>query len=196
MFSLSEALLIMLISCPFYLCGRGIYFRKKKLHFNFLREFLMLLLYLCIIFILTMTVIPKIEIAPDNSFSILRTYSHSNRINVVPLSFINEVKDYCQNGLYYSVLFNLAGNIIPFAAVSAACALLWDYFKNIKHILIFGIISSLLIEIIQIPLYRGTDIDDIILNLFGYIFGFLVFLLLNNFLPKFTAMFNKKERTK
>lgn len=196
MFSLSEAMLILLIGLPFYLFGRGIYLKEKKLHFHFFREFLMLMLYLCILFVLTMTVIPKIEIAPDNSISILRTYSHSNRINVVPFSFVNEIKEYYQLGLYYSVIFNLFGNVIPFAAISAGCALLWDYFKSAKHILICGAIASLLIELIQIPLYRGTDIDDIILNLFGYILGFSVYLLLNKIAPKFTALFDKKEKAK
>lgn len=196
MFSLSEALLIMLISLPFYILGKGIYWLKIKPRLNILREILMLLLYLCIIFILTMTVLPKLSIAPDNSVSILQSYSHGDRINMMPFTFINELKEYYQHGLYYSIFFNLAGNIIPFAAVSAACALLWDYFRNFWHILLWGFISTIAIELIQIPLYRGTDIDDVILNILGYILGFLIFLFIDKFIPCIANKLNNKEEKK
>ena len=174
MYSLPEALFITtIISIISYAILLVIKLKKHK-RLNFDRELFLFCFIFVFSFIISMTIIPKIEISPDNSLSILKPYSHSNRINLIPFAFIKEIKFSLENGLYYNILFNFIGNIIPFSALSFLCALLFNKYVNLKNILLLGFSFSLMIELLQIPLYRGCDIDDLILNILGYAFGYLL----------------------
>lgn len=175
MFSLSEALIVSaIITAIFY----GILIKHKNI--NIIREIFICILVFVTAFIMSMTVIPKIEITPENSISILKPYSHGSRVNFIPFSFVKEIKYYLDNGMYYSILFNLIGNIIPFSAFSFLCVLLFEKLESLKNILMLGFAFSLIIELLQIPLYRGSDIDDLILNMVGYALGYLFYKIVFN----------------
>ncbi len=76
---------------------------------------------------------------------------------------------------------------IPFGFI---IPLLWNISN--KKVIIIGFSISLFIEIMQLFLSRGTDIDDLILNTIGVLFGLIIFKLLNNkyydFMNKFKNM--------
>lgn len=190
MFSLSEALIVSaIITAIFYGILLVVKLIKHK-HINIIRKIFICILVFVTAFIMSMTVIPKIEITPENSISILKPYSHGNRVNFIPFSFVKEIKYYLDNGMYYSILFNLIGNIIPFSAFSFLCVLLFEKLDSFKNILMLGFAFSIIIELLQIPLYRGSDIDDLILNMVGYALGYLFYkIVLNKHQP-----FIKKAR--
>ena len=45
-----------------------------------------------------------------------------------------------------------------------------------KYTILIGTLLSLFIEVIQIFIKRGTDIDDVILNTIGVLVGWLIFI--------------------
>lgn len=194
MYSLLEALVIASIITIIAYGVLLIIKIKKYKQINIVREFFIFILIFFTSFIMSMTVIPKIEITPENSLSILKPYSYSNRINLIPFSFVKDIKYYLDNGMYYSILFNLIGNIIPFSVFSFLCVLLFEKLDSLKNILILGFAFSLIIELLQIPLYRGSDIDDLILNMVGYGLGYLFYkkIVLIKY-PAFINELRKKE---
>lgn len=180
MFSLSEALIVSAIITAIFYSILIIAKLIKHKHINIIREIFICILVFVTAFIMSMTVIPKIEITPENSISILKPYSHDSRVNFIPFSFVKEIKYYLDNGMYYSILFNLIGNIIPFSVFSFLCVLLFEKLDSLKAILMLGFAFSLIIELLQIPLYRGSDIDDLILNMVGYALGYLFYKIVFN----------------
>lgn len=192
MYSLLEALVIASIITIIAYGVLLIIKIKKYKQINIVREFFIFILIFFTSFIMSMTVIPKIEITPENSLSILKPYSYSNRINLIPFSFVKDIKYYLDNGMYYSILFNLIGNIIPFSVFSFLCVLLFEKLDSLKNILILGFAFSLIIELLQIPLYRGSDIDDLILNMVGYGLGYLFYKKI--VLIKYPAFINESRK--
>lgn len=188
MFSLSEALIVSAIITAIFYSILIIAKLIKHKHINIIREIFICILVFVTAFIMSMTVIPKIEITPENSISILKPYSHGSRVNFIPFSFVKEIKYYLDNGMYYSILFNLIGNIIPFSVFSFLCVLLFEKLESLKNILMLGFAFSLIIELLQIPLYRGSDIDDLILNMVGYALGYLFYKI---FLSKHQSLIKK-----
>lgn len=82
-------------------------------------------------------------------------------------------------------IFNIIGNIGVFIPVGIIFAYLLD--SDIKKTVLYGSLISVFIEIVQIPLQRTTDIDDVILNTTGTVIGCFIFLLLSHILKKRTA---------
>ncbi|MBR2191231.1 MAG: VanZ family protein, partial [Eubacterium sp.] len=73
---------------------------------------------------------------------------------------------------------NLACNILMFMPFGFLPPLFMKRNK-VWQILIYGIIASFLIEVLQVLLAVGTgDIDDIILNAFGTLIGFGIYKLI------------------
>ena len=62
---------------------------------------------------------------------------------------------------------------IPFGFI---IPLLWNISN--RRVIIIGFCISLFIEISQLFLSRGTDVDDLILNTLGVLFGLIIFKLL------------------
>ena len=84
MFSLSEALIVSaIITAIFYGILIVVKLIKHK-HINIIREIFICIFVFVTAFIMSMTVIPKIEITPENSISILKPYSHGSRVNFIP----------------------------------------------------------------------------------------------------------------
>ncbi len=74
---------------------------------------------------------------------------------------------------------NLMCNILMFMPYGLMLPFIIDKKKASIKCCIFGIVLSLLIEIIQYVLAIGIfDIDDIILNLFGVILGYIIYVIL------------------
>lgn len=72
---------------------------------------------------------------------------------------------------------NLLGNIITFMPLGLLAPFLYRQFTW-KHAFATGLITSLVIEILQIVLHAGTfDVDDLLLNTIGSMIGYSLFLL-------------------
>lgn len=65
-------------------------------------------------------------------------------------------------------------NILMFVPIGFLLPLLWKRYGDWKHLLGFGGLFTLFIEIAQVFTFRATDIDDLISNLLGAGIGFLL----------------------
>lgn len=82
-------------------------------------------------------------------------------LNLIPL--VDMIGDW-KNSILNVVLFIPLGIMLP---------LLWNKFKTLKCTLLFGFGMSLAIELLQTLTFRATDVNDLITNTFGALFGFL-----------------------
>ena len=101
---------------------------------------------------------------------------HFNSTNIIPFHTIIEyikglITDNINIGI---VIINLGINLVLFAPMGVFVPILFkDKIKNIKQFIVAMIIVLLSVEILQFITLRGTmDIDDIILNIVGAIFGY------------------------
>ena len=89
------------------------------------------------------------------------TFFHPN-LNLIPLV----------DGVSISFILNIA----LFVPLGFLCPLISRYYRSLKHALLLGFGLSLSIEIVQlVTLYRVTDVDDLLTNLFGALIGYLFF---------------------
>lgn len=81
-------------------------------------------------------------------------------------------------------LINFWGNIVMFLPIGLFPALLW---RRVRwwQVTLAGFCLSLTIELLQIPIHRGTDIDDLWLNTLGALLGWLIAWCLSRLGPKF-----------
>lgn len=91
------------------------------------------------------------------------------------------------SGLFYR---QVIGNIIIFMPLGFFAS----YYTNTKktsHIILFTLLVSLTIEIVQKYIGRSFDIDDIILNVLGGVLGFFIYVGLDAISKKLPAFFRK-----
>lgn len=108
--------------------------------------------------------------------------SSNGGINLVPFTEIFRYK--IGSRLF---LQNVVGNIVIFMPFGYFIS---SYIKSKKmfSIFIITVITSTTIELVQHKIGRSLDVDDIILNVLGGIFGFLIYIGLNaikKYLPSF-----------
>lgn len=110
------------------------------------------------------------------------TEGATSGINLIPFK---EILRYdLHSELFY---YNVIGNIVLFIPFGFFVSRYVNA-KKASHILITSAIISLTIEIVQYKIGRAFDIDDVLLNVVGSIFGFLIFIAfsaIKNHLPKF-----------
>lgn len=167
----------MLLSLPFYIVTRFIILMKNKTAKNWLREIVLLIFVMYCVGIASQTFIPKIEFGNTKLF--LVNQNVFGEINLIPGkvlvdSYFEVIHNY--NYLYFIV--NVIGNISFFVPIGFLIPTLW---KNVsmKHILIIALSSSLCIELLQLHQARGTDIDDLWLNVIGAVVGFWIYTILS-----------------
>lgn len=96
--------------------------------------------------------------------------------NFIPFCTFQEFGNMMANGEFYRGFVNLAGNIVVFIPLGYFLPLLFGKYRNIKTVILMGFTVSCLFEICQYIFYLGsTDIDDIILNVFGAILGIICY---------------------
>ena len=116
----------------------------------------------------------------------------SGGLNLVPFKRSwQHLQYYLKIGLWEAVLINYPGNIIIFIPVGALSALLMDRPRWWRStFLAMGL--SAFIEVFQLFVSRGTDIDDVILNTLGGLAGYWLFRLLDRLWPRFVAGCKKR----
>lgn len=96
-------------------------------------------------------------------------------VNLVPLRRSWQLlRYYVRNDLWAAVWVNFPGNIVMFMPVGFFAGLLSDKPRWWKGTLLTAGLS-LFIELFQLFVSRGTDIDDLILNTLGGLLGYWAF---------------------
>ena len=162
----------MIIAVPIYLIVRFLMLRKSSRKFNLYHEIALLIFVIFIVGLASQTVIPKIELGINGNINILKNGTHG--INLLPLKVLFETyrEVFINLNINYFII-NFLGNIIMFMSIGFFIPLLWEIPD--KKIIIVGFLFSLFIEVCQLFLNRGTDVDDLILNTLGTILGLLVY---------------------
>lgn len=162
----------MIIAVPIYLIVRFLMLRKSSRKFNLYHEIALLIFVIFVAGLASQTVIPKIELGINGNINILKNGTHG--INLLPLKVLFETyrEVFINLNINYFII-NFLGNIIMFMPIGFFIPLLWEIPD--KKIIIVGFLFSLFIEVCQLFLNRGTDVDDLILNTLGTILGLLVY---------------------
>ena len=164
---LKEMLPYQLISIPIIICIRFLWNRGKQV--NWYREIVLDIFLVFLVGLASQTIIPKIHITDT-----IRLESGRGRINLMPLKNLIityiEVVHY-KNFDYF--LVNFVGNIIMFIPIGFCIPCLWN--RKGYQTIIIGVLVSIMIELIQLPMNRGTDIDDVILNTMGIVIGLIIY---------------------
>ncbi|SLK31194.1 Predicted integral membrane protein [Mycobacteroides abscessus subsp. abscessus] len=186
-----EAMIIyMSIGAPIYLLGRFIYIKWKKREQNWGKEIVLFLFVMFCIGVASQTIIPKwyTMVGQDGKAHIYMNRLEGIRsINLIPfstiLSYLALSNDQVSNWNQVS-LINLLGNVLVFVPFGIFLPLIWKPFRTFTSLFWMSIFIPLFIEITQLFIGRSTDIDDVILNAFGIIFGFCVYKILETLLQK------------
>lgn len=115
-------------------------------------------------------------------YLLLSTENASSGINVIPFK---EITRYDINSKLF--MYNVIGNIVLFIPFGFFVSYYLKA-KKVSHIGLISIIISLTAELIQFKIGRAFDVDDVILNVFGSLIGFLFYICINavkNHLPSF-----------
>ncbi len=145
---------------------------SKTGHFSWKREAQLMLVYICIVVVVRFTFFPffkvngKIEPLVFDPATVLPL-----RINLIP--FVN-LFDY---GVFKELLINVIGNTTMFIPLGIVWPSVFKELNTHGKIIAAGVGVTLTIEILQLPLDRVTDIDDLILNSIGYVTGYGIYLL-------------------
>lgn len=151
---------------------RFLAFIKKISPFMLLIYFILLVLIL--VFKITQ---PEMFIGIIHRLATGEKVTFAEEHNIIPFKVIGE---YIQNAQAINDWFvkNLVGNILIFIPVGFLASLVLKKNK-VWHVIIVGIVISLIIEILQAIFAVGrADIDDIILNTIGLLIGFGIYKLI------------------
>ena len=164
----------MILAIPIYLIVRGIIIKKHNKKINLYHELTLFIFVLFIVGLFSQTIIPKFEFGV-NGFGIVKNGVH--KTNLIPFKVLIETyREVFMNGYVEYFLINFLGNIILFMPFGFIIPLLWNVSN--KKVIVIGTCISFFIEISQLLLARGTDVDDLILNTSGVILGLLLYKLL------------------
>ena len=168
--------IIMILSMPIYCIIRFVIL-KIDFNKNKKRELYLILFILYMIALTLQIITPKFIIDMDGIHIISQNLDN---INIIPFYFFKDFYNECIVLKNYNYFFiNIIGNIILFIPIGIFLPFLWNI--PYKKVLIYGIIFSITVELIQIFLPRVSDIDDIILNNTGVFIGIKLY---NKFICK------------
>lgn len=171
MIYISYPFLIALISILWILAR--IYFCIKAKSFSLKREIQLLLVYICIVVVARFTFFPFGKV--DGQIQPLvfdAAKAFPPRINPLPFVYMT---DYPTTG---EILLNFVGNTFMFLPLGIVWPAVFKQLDTHKKVILSGVGTSLLIEILQLPFFdRVSDIDDLILNSLGFLMGYGIYLL-------------------
>lgn len=145
--------------------------KPKDMH----REIIFILFNLWIAVMISLTMLSEIHIT-EQGFMI--GTSDLTGINLHLFRVFRDIQIITfKNGYWPYFWINLIGNLLLFIPFGFLLPMLWKSCSLLK-VLFFSFIFSSLIEIIQLVLPRGTDIDDVWLNCSGAIIGWSLFQLI------------------
>lgn len=106
--------------------------------------------------------------------------NNNSSINLIPFKTIfeqivgrNEVVS--QIDIADVSILNLLSNIFLFSPIGFFVPLINERYISLKKIILIGVSTSCVVEVIQLFIGRSCDIDDVILNTCGVVIGFIIF---------------------
>ena len=136
------------------------------------REAVLLLMYINLAVILRFTFFPMSRVDGHIQPLVFDTAAvFPFRVNLIPLL---KLFDYDSTR---DLLLNVIGNTAMFIPSGIVMPIVYKGLNTHRKVISAGIGISLCIEILQLPFYdRVSDIDDLLLNSFGFIIGYLLYL--------------------
>ncbi len=105
-----------------------------------------------------------------------RTPSETYHYNLEPFAEIKRFLKYREQIGWYGVTLNLAGNVICFMPFGFVIPILSNRNRSFIRVTILSCICSVAVEITQLISRLGScDVDDVILNTLGGMFGYILF---------------------
>ncbi len=166
-----ETAVYMLLALPVYLAARAatlfLLRRRAKVRVSWAREAALCLFTLCLIGLASQTLLPQMGFRRERLEA-----AFSARINLVPFQvFADSAEQIRRNANTGYFLINFLGNLAMFVPVGLFPPMLSRRY-SFKRTVLLGLSISLAIELCQIPLWRGADIDDVWLNTLGAAIGY------------------------
>lgn len=158
------------------------FFSERKKNSTGFREFLLSLFAAYIAFLVIMLFTPNSYIAnsginlTNENFDFVgnfkdRINSGAWGVNFVPF---RTMKNYIKYSGFLHTLTNIFGNILIFIPYGILVAEIFPKFRKLSKIFLLSFATSFFVEFIQFFIGRSVDIDDLILNVFGSIIGYLI----------------------
>ena len=148
----------------------AVWMKQKKIDWK--REIVLLLMYINLAVILRFTFFPMSKVDGHIQPLVLDTAAvFPFRVNLIPL--VN-LFDYDSKR---DLLLNVIGNAAMFVPSGIVLPVVYKGLNTHRRVISAGIGISLCIEILQLPFYdRVSDMDDLLLNSFGFVIGYLLYL--------------------
>lgn len=180
----------MIAALPLYVLVRVIILKKRRKRVNKLRECLLAIFILYSIGLASQTIIPKWSIGVDSVtgelyFDVMVANEMAS-VNVTPFQTMHlylQTNSYADDWGSLSIM-NLLGNMFMFSPIGLFIPMLWRKLASFWKIAFIGLGVTFFIEGVQFFIGRSTDIDDIILNAIGVMFGYFVFWLMRKIIRR------------
>ncbi|MCL2495310.1 MAG: VanZ family protein [Oscillospiraceae bacterium] len=175
MFSFGNVLLFCVLCAPVYVLPRWLYCRKKRPGNGFGGELLRFVFVMYLVALLSMTVVPDWSFTQYEGEGLgIEIYWRMGTINLVPF---RTIAMYLRG--HPSAVVNLLGNVAVFVPLGFLPPLIWQKWRPFRNILMLSVAFPLFIEFEQHFIGRASDIDDLMLNAIGILFGYAMWLLAN-----------------
>ncbi len=185
---------LLVLGIPVWIVIRTVFLvltRKNRIKFSLKTEITMLIFVMYILSLAGVVLFPiEIIFADDPRPKRLAC-------NLIPLrEIVTQFSNLQRTGFSFGfrvelMIRNIGGNLILLTPLGFLLPVLWERFRRFKNCIIFGVLTSVTIEILQllenqsgIGYGRITDIDDVILNTAGAAAGYMAFRFLYNFKKK------------
>lgn len=160
-----------LIALPFILLSRFIVYRKTR-RFDWKREVLCVLFFVYLAAVLSQTVLPDSILHLDFSVNPYRLPNRENTVIYIgfPIGWIQWM---LALGQLSEVVRNIGGNVLLFIPYGVLFPVLFRRYGKLT--VLFGCLLSVFIESSQLFFDRVTDLNDVMLNTFGVLLGYLLY---------------------
>ncbi len=182
----------MVISLPIFLIIRYLYIKIKHKKTTVIKEVVLATFVLYIVGLASQTVIPKWYmgfIYEEGFYFDFLISNNVSQINLVPFHTISqylfELNPNLDAGDSGGIsILNIAANMFLFTPLGFFIPLIWSKWDSFKKMFLVGLVITCLVEVLQFFIGRSTDIDDVILNVFGIIIGYGIYLFFKKFCVK------------
>ena len=173
-----HALPYCLVGLAVYTPLRRLWLKKRARPVNQSREVVLALFVAYLIVLATETVLPEISFyldAETGRWMLSTSLGGPRGVNLKPF---HTIEAFLRWGGLVPTLINLLGNVVVFSPIGLFLPRLWEKKWRWWKMLPLGGAVSLSIEVTQLFVGRSFDVDDIILNAFGVLLGYWLYLLL------------------
>lgn len=120
-------------------------------------EFFSFVLFCCLMLLFTQT---------------FKDYGQESDLRLIPFQVIIDQIRLCSQSMedYQEFVLNILGNVAAFVPIGWLTAILTG--GDFRKTALYGFEISLFIEVMQLPLNRTSDVDDLILNTTGAVVGY------------------------